>query len=769
MQIERRLAPFWKGLNDHSESWTENQLVAAARGQPIPAPDEIPAEFQSAPAIRTEDPLEKESTNINNLTVPISSRSHSINSDSSSNPSPATAVFPFAASNPKTGTPPSGSALLRGRAKTLASLTGLSKNQQTEMTPREMNLPNDPSINGQPFEAYLYKDASECPICFLFYPPYLNKTRCCDQPICSECFVQIKRPDPHPPEHTNSIALPALSTERSDSEGSHSENSLVSEPAACPFCVQPEFGVIYDPPPFRRGLTYVTPMWSDPLANLSPAMSSSSSLASAMSGGTQFPQPGLVRRRATTISATSTSVVTTDRVRPDWHQKLAGARAQAARRSAAATALHTAAYLMGNRNHESDVRSFGSFGRRAILRRASGNDGSSVGPGHAHLSMLASLSEHHASPSSSRIEVGGFGEGEPNILSPHRGSSRRSRMDDLEEMMMMEAIRLSLVSEEERRKREEKDAKKSAKKKEKEIKKAEKVARKTGAYNGNIEPNSTGFVNFTSASSLSEDGLRYERGKGKSVQRRELGQSSETSSAVDVPLPLGEAFSPAALPSELTAVSSNQGKAHTQPVTALPPSTQSNAHSFRPSHLRELSNASASGSSTAESGIKSFNDDYGKSNSSLEASPDSSGTNIVPRSAKQDALLSSPSPGESTSIEPMFNFRSLAAMVGEDGKSVDLTQIEHANVTVPEESTDHHRAGESSISTESDSKMQRSSTTSLGNNAVSQTHEKGIDMFAQDSNAAVAPSRSPPSSHVNEDGKQRVGSLTAVEANYVGG
>ena len=32
VQIERRLAPFWKGLNDHSESWTENQLISAARG-----------------------------------------------------------------------------------------------------------------------------------------------------------------------------------------------------------------------------------------------------------------------------------------------------------------------------------------------------------------------------------------------------------------------------------------------------------------------------------------------------------------------------------------------------------------------------------------------------------------------------------------------------------------------------------------------------------------------------------------------------------------
>ncbi|KAK5003099.1 SNF1-interacting protein, partial [Elasticomyces elasticus] len=41
LMIERRLAPFWKGLNDYSNSWTEHQLVAAARGLAIPAPDEI--------------------------------------------------------------------------------------------------------------------------------------------------------------------------------------------------------------------------------------------------------------------------------------------------------------------------------------------------------------------------------------------------------------------------------------------------------------------------------------------------------------------------------------------------------------------------------------------------------------------------------------------------------------------------------------------------------------------------------------------------------
>lgn len=54
-------------------------------------------------------------------------------------------------------------------------------------------------------------------------------------------------------------------------------------------------------------------------------------------------------------------------------------------------------------------------------------------------------------------------------------------MDDLEDMMMMEAIRLSLVAEEERKKKAEKEAAKEAKKKAKEDKKKEKKEKK-GVY-----------------------------------------------------------------------------------------------------------------------------------------------------------------------------------------------------------------------------------------------------------------------------------------------
>lgn len=82
-----------------------------------------------------------------------------------------------------------------------------------------------PTVN---FEAFIYRNAQECPICFLFYPPNQNRSRCCDQPLCTDCFVQIKRAEP-------------------------TTTHLESEPAACPYCAQDNFGITYSPPQWRAG------------------------------------------------------------------------------------------------------------------------------------------------------------------------------------------------------------------------------------------------------------------------------------------------------------------------------------------------------------------------------------------------------------------------------------------------------------------------------------------------------------------------------------
>ena len=597
----------------------------------MPAPDAIPEEEPRAnPTIRAQ--TNTIDSSINNLTIPIDSRSQSFNSDTSSNMSPSQTSFTPGSNAPHQHGPTTN----RGRAKTLVTLTTSIKGPQSEAMPREIQLPKDPCVSGQPIEAYLYKDASECPICFLYYPPYLNRTRCCDQAICSECFVQIKRPDPHPPEHVDPAASPpAIAEQELDPE------ELISEPAACPFCVQLEFGVVYDPPPFRRGLTYLNHPSTHPLANAPSAMSSASSLVSAQSG--RLSPTGSGRRRATSLSATSPAVITTDKIRPDWHQKLAAARAHTARRSAAATALHTAAYLMGNRQ-EQDGRTLG-FGRRGILRRTSGADGPS-GSNSSQLNMLALMSERYAAANASRVE-----DNEPTMTPGPRGSSRRNRVDDLEEMMMMEAIRLSLASEEDRRKREDKDSKKDAKKKEKLNKKAEKAARKAGVYPSSTDQSSSGIDKAFGEASASQGDLTSSAGKGKAIQH----DSS-----------LGNAMP----------IMAEDPQEHLERARAqiLPTDANINApyssSPYRPSHLRTLSNASSTTSSIEGSKPASLTTDHHGHSSSYDVSPSASGINIPSLGSAQDTYISGTPPGGGAGMEPMFNFRSLAAMVGDDDEKV---------------------------------------------------------------------------------------------------
>ncbi|OOF96251.1 hypothetical protein ASPCADRAFT_206451 [Aspergillus carbonarius ITEM 5010] len=630
LMIERRLAPFWRGLNDFSDSWTEHQLMAAARGLPIPPPDEIPPELEyKNPPKAAEDTKEaSDSTAVQYLMVPITSRSQSYGSDASQSSTPAHSL-PSPTSPIASGT--SSSPLFRTRAKTLASLTTPKHGIQSDSASREIQLRRDPFVNGQPIEAYLYKDAAECPICFLYYPPYLNRTRCCDQPICSECFVQIKRPDPHPPEHgeANPNSAPAEDGEHPESQ----DCQLVSEPSACPFCVQPEFGVTYALPPFRRGLAYASDPSSRP--NITSPLSSTSSLSS---GNT----PVTGRRRATSLSANDPTVITTDRIRPDWAQKLANARAHAARRSAAATALHTAAYLMHSNVTGSDSRNFG-LGRRSVMRRNGAPEvpNSTARTGSPALQALAFLTDRRGAGH----ETDSAEEGPGTIAAP-RHSSRRNRIDDLEEMMMMEAIRLSLASEEERRKKEEKEAKKEAKRKEKEAKKADKVARKIGLTSNNasspaldVPPDGRLGRVTSSSSSIAEEAVSAS--KGKEVDR------VSPSASVGVP-PVGSSAAAAAgvqFPSVTVAPTD-------QPQSMSPsPIAQSLSKEItRPSHLRHVSSASSSFSSLVES----MTEDPAGPHTSAE--------------------------GAGPFAEPLFNFRSLAAVIGDEEKGDEVP--EHVEETI---------------------------------------------------------------------------------------
>lgn len=623
-------------MNDFSESWVEHQIMAAVRGMPIPAADEIPPglEYKLTPKAPAEKQPSPE-TNLNNLTVPIGSRSQSYNSDSSRPRSPH--------GQPSAAVNPSPSNLFRGRAKTLASLTTSSKNAQSpDMSPREFKLPHDPFVNGQPIETYLYKEGSECPICFLYYPPYLNKTRCCDQPICSECFVQIKRPDPHPPDHEGADP----NAPRPEGEAESQPDRLISEPAACPFCVQPELGITYTPPPFRRGLTYSMGHGGNTFATAASPASSSSSVAT----GAVHSPPSEGRRRATSLSVHAPGVITTDIVRPDWAKKLAAARLDASRRSAAATALHNAAY---SRN-PGDQRNVGSSSRRGgMLRRAAGGSPQADSPGDRTTSpqmiTLASLAERRAI-----ADRDTHADTETDRLAPPRASSRRDRNDEIEDMMIMEAIRLSLAAEEERRKKEEKQAKKEAKQREKEAKKAEKRGGKSSLYGSN-----------TSHASLDAQTSGPSRSRADSEPFSAVGEDTTSKGkGVDRPAPDATGQESSSKQGNSSAGSPTQEQKTTgeEPANRSPPESPSAEQSNR-LHFQRLSSASSSDSSLVESALG------------------------------EQLGSSAPLNGSNSSLEPLVNFQSLAGVIGDEDKTQESG--EHIEGSAQGEATKEGKAAHS--------------------------------------------------------------------------
>ncbi|KAJ2558951.1 SNF1-interacting protein [Coemansia sp. RSA 1933] len=94
-----------------------------------------------------------------------------------------------------------------------------SRAQSTPLAQHERSL-SDSAPGSEPMWRQLLRRHIECPICFLFYPKNINYTRCCHKPICTECFVQIKR---------------------------KLEDDCIA-PTHCPYCVEPNLGIIYYAP-----------------------------------------------------------------------------------------------------------------------------------------------------------------------------------------------------------------------------------------------------------------------------------------------------------------------------------------------------------------------------------------------------------------------------------------------------------------------------------------------------------------------------------------
>ncbi|GAA5885424.1 hypothetical protein JCM6882_009616 [Rhodosporidiobolus microsporus] len=368
---DRKLSPFFLGLLDFEDDWDVEQLVQAL-GE---AEQQATQNLKDALAAATESANDADAQQLN---APPGTRKH------------------------KEAVQAHNAAVLH--RERLAEL----------LKQREKRGGGGLQLTSKTEQAKLYKGrALECPICFLYYPPNMVHTRCCDQTICTECFVQIKRAEPTP-------------------------THLESEPAACPFCTETNFGCVYQRP-----------------APVRPTVQQSASGASGSSetsGTVPAPKP---RRKS--FAHTEKEVVTTDMIHPDWEAKLEAMKATVARRA--------------NRRIV-----FRQVGDRlipvGITSSRGGGDGSN--PTMATTSLPPNFLSQVAAALDASNE-GGSGRRRGSRSSRRRGNSDANSEvvalleslglgggPDLEEMMVQEAMRLSQLEEEERLKKQaEEDAAKN--------------------------------------------------------------------------------------------------------------------------------------------------------------------------------------------------------------------------------------------------------------------------------------------------------------------
>ncbi|TPX46636.1 hypothetical protein SeMB42_g02313 [Synchytrium endobioticum] len=309
----------------------------------------------------------------------------------------------------------------------------------------------------------LYAGAIECPICFLYYPKTINYTRCCEKPLCTECFLQIRRPE------TN------------------------FEPATCPYCVEPHFGIVYKPPSSYivsgKAINTINVRPSSPTAHTSDHISllpSRAPTSSLLSTGSMSPSQVSILERTlreddrvgndkgkTAIKRQSYSfrhqaVVTSDEIRPDWKQR----QQEAAMRAAASTRTRHHFLAAGGTGAGAGAGHRGRLFRESVLLTEHHQELAGAAAAAASLveniTALTSGARSHAArrlDSRESLRSGGSHSLSRRLSSSqesnHSGSrNSRSNTDspnfayleamrhmgaDIEELMVMEAVRRSLA------------------------------------------------------------------------------------------------------------------------------------------------------------------------------------------------------------------------------------------------------------------------------------------------------------------------------------
>ncbi len=149
----------------------------------------------------------------------------------------------------------------------------------------------------------------ECPICFLHFPQDSNYTTCCIQNICTDCFTQIKVIVEQQDNENSTPSLPISPVSSSllstcfDETSPHVHDKYVVF-STCPFCVSNNFSVIYVGP-------------SSAYLSVLPSASSSDNSHSS----THHPPPAFLTKRPDLKHFAKTAIKPYD-IHTEWKQKI---------------------------------------------------------------------------------------------------------------------------------------------------------------------------------------------------------------------------------------------------------------------------------------------------------------------------------------------------------------------------------------------------------------------------------------------------------------
>ncbi|KAK5963790.1 Sip5p PWA37_004118 [Arxiozyma heterogenica] len=320
--IERKLAPFYTPLQDFDETWSREEIIKIVDGLPLHATfEENLEEFEDVPIGDLKKPNFDYLVD-RSLSKREQRRQHAM-------------IFKA-----------------RLYRKRLIWQETANESFLEDKVDAKKNKIKNRYLPSDDLKYSLYKNGMECPICFLHIPGPLNYSKCCQQPICTECFVQIKRSEPHFPHEEVDPTKPITD------DNSKDPNLLISEPSNCPYCATPNFSITYTPPTNRRtGIGGIPP--SDYCEVAQNEIQKQEISGQEKENKETLGSPTSISASASPLSSSSSSssgnkhkdiiisnIITSDDIRPDWEAKLKKERSRLAKRAANATAIHVSNQLV---------------------------------------------------------------------------------------------------------------------------------------------------------------------------------------------------------------------------------------------------------------------------------------------------------------------------------------------------------------------------------------------------------------------------------------